>query len=169
MRKLPPYNRCSWVLLCDQTQEASLISFKARKYCIQIAPVQLVLYQFCKHRAEIRRDREVTRFVKFRRIEARPSSVDASSSHWPSQHEHHVGMSVVGTAVAVFVYGASEFRHGDDDRILGKVAKVRPERREGLAEIAQYVGNLSFGAAFIHVMVPSADVGERNLHAEIRL
>src|SRR5579864_6369984 len=78
-------------------------------------------------------------------------------------------MAVVGSAVPVFAGSAAELRHGDDYRIVGKVAEIDPEGGERLGEVAQHVGDLPLRAAFVDVVVPAADIGERHLYAEIRL
>src|SRR5579864_6311725 len=78
-------------------------------------------------------------------------------------------MAVVGSAVPVFAGSAAELRHGDDDRIVGKVAEIDPEGGERLGEVAQHVGDLPLRAAFVHVVVPTSDIGERDLYTEIRL
>ena len=38
-----------------------------------------------------------------------------------------------------------------------------------MRELAQHVGHLSFGGAFVDMMVPSANIGKRHLHAQVRL
>ena len=42
-------------------------------------------------------------------------------------------------------------------------------RRERLRELAQDIGDLALRAAFVHMVIPAADVGKRDLHAEVRL
>src|SRR5580704_7315317 len=76
-------------------------------------------------------------------------------------------MAVVGATVTVFAGSAPELRHGDDYRIVGKVAEIDPEGGERSGEVAQYVGDLPLRAAFVDVVVPAADIGERHLYAEI--
>src|SRR5579859_1488244 len=80
-------------------------------------------------------------------------------------------MAMVGAAVAVFAGGAAEFRHGDQDYVAHAIAQVLPERREALAEFREALRQLSLGgplADLVDVMVPSADIGERHFHADIR-
>ena len=76
-------------------------------------------------------------------------------------------MAVVGAAIAVFPGGAAELRHGDDDGVFSKIAEIGPKCGDRLREVAEYVGDLSLGAAFVDVVVPAADVGKSDLHAEI--
>ena len=78
-------------------------------------------------------------------------------------------MAVIGAAIPVFAGGASEFGHRDNHRVFGEVAKIGPERGQRLRELAKNICDLSLRAAFVHMMVPTADVGERHLHAEVRL
>ena len=76
-------------------------------------------------------------------------------------------MAVIGAAIAVLAGGAAEFRHGDDHRVFGQIAEVGPESAERLRELAQHIRDLSLRAAFVDVMVPSADVGKRHLHSQV--
>ena len=122
-----------------------------------------------QHAPEIGGEREVASFVELRWVEARPASVDPAAAHRSAEHEHDVGMPVVGAAIAVLAGGASELRHGDDHGVFRQGAEVDPEGGNGLREIAKHVRKLSFRCAFVDVMVPSTDVGEGNLHAEVRL
>ena len=74
---------------------------------------------------------------------------------------------MIGAAIAILAGGAAEFRHGDDDRVFGQIAEVSPESAQRLRELAQHIRDLALRAAFVDVMVPSANVGKRHLHAEV--
>src|SRR5262249_20313160 len=76
-------------------------------------------------------------------------------------------MAVVGATVTVFAGGASELGHRYYHRIFGEVAEIGPQGGDGLRKLASDVGDLALRAAFVRVMIPSADVGERDLHAEV--
>ena len=85
-------------------------------------------YGFADYLAEVGGQGEVAAFIELRLIEARPAAVDFASLDWAAQDEHHVGVAVVGAAIAVFARGASKLRHGDDDSVFAKIAEVCPER-----------------------------------------
>jgi len=62
--------------------------------------------------------------------------------------------------------------YGEGDRLDvlisdAQIAEIGPEGGDRLREIGEHVGELTFNRALVDVMVPSADVGERDLHAEI--
>ena len=51
--------------------------------------------------------------------------------------------------------------------VLSEISEIGPEGGEGPREVAQHVGDLTLGCALVHVMVPSPNVGKRDLHAKI--
>src|SRR5207248_239688 len=79
----------------------------------------------------------------------------------------HVGVAMIGAAVAVFARGTAELRHRDYDGIFSEVSEVDPERAQRLREFAQHVCNLTLRAALVDVMVPAADVGKGHLYAQV--
>ena len=84
----------------------------------------------------------------------------------------HVGVAVIGAAIAVFARRAAEFAHGHDGHVRHAIAQVLIKRGQRLAEFIQAVGELALArllADFVDVRVPAADVGERDLQADIRL
>ena len=76
---------------------------------------------------------------------------------------------MVGAAVAVLVHRAPELRHRQDDGVLHAVAEVGDQRGDRAREIVEAVGELTLRGALVHVRVPAADVGERDLEADVRL
>src|ERR1700722_3396124 len=156
-------------MLPQHSQELSGLVFISRKDFCQILVAQVPRDGFADYLAKVGGEREVAAFVELRLIEPRPASVDFSAFHRTAENEHDVGVAVVGAAVSVFAHGAAKLRHADDDGIFAEIAKVGPEGRERLREFSKHVGELAFGCAFVDVMVPSTDVGESNLHAEIGL
>ena len=78
-------------------------------------------------------------------------------------------MAVVGAAVAVLANRAAELRHRHDDDVTHARAEVLRERGDGVAEVAEVVGELSLRAPLAGVRVPAADVGEGDLEADVRL
>jgi len=85
---------------------------------------------FADHAAEVGGEREVAAFVKLRLVEAGPLSVDFAALDRASHDKHDIGVAVVGATIAVLACGATEFRHGDDDGVVGEIPEVDPERRE---------------------------------------
>src|SRR5579863_6109319 len=75
---------------------------------------------------------------------------------------------MIGAAVAIFAGGAAEFRHRHYNRVFAEIAEIGPEGGNGLRKVAEHVGDLAIGRAFVDVMVPSTDIGKCHLHAEIR-
>ena len=72
-------------------------------------------------------------------------------------------MSVVGAAVAVLADRPPEFGHGQDDHVAHAITQVAIERGQGKTELAQPRGQLAFARALIHMRVPAAAIGERDL------
>src|SRR5437879_7297755 len=80
---------------------------------------------------------EVAPLVELLGTESRPFAVNLAALHRAAQHKHTVSVSVIGAAIAVFVRGAAEFRHGDDHDIVHAVAHVLRKSCERLPEVAQ--------------------------------
>ena len=78
-------------------------------------------------------------------------------------------MTVIGAAVAVLARRASELRHRQDHDVGHPVAEVGDERGDRPREIVEAIRELARRAALIHVRVPAADVGERDLEPDVRL
>src|SRR5580698_11253647 len=102
---------------------------------------------FANDLAEVCGEGQVAAFVELRLIEAGPASVDFPAFDRATEHEHDVGVTVVGAAIAVFAGGAAELRHGHDDGVFAEVAEISPKSRDRLREIAEHVGELAFGCA----------------------
>src|SRR5271166_2827768 len=124
---------------------------------------------FAQHTTEIRGERKVASFIKLRRVESRPASINVPAAHRSAENKHYVGMPVVGAASAILPGRAPKLRHGDHDCIFGEGTEVGPEGGDGLREFPQHVGELAFRGAFVDVMVPSSDIGEGDLYSEVRL
>ncbi len=78
-------------------------------------------------------------------------------------------MAVVGAPIPILTGGTAELRHGDYDRIFGKIAEVYPEGAQRLRELPQHIGDLALCAAFVDMVVPAADVGKCHLYAQVGL
>src|SRR5439155_12877461 len=95
-----------------------------------------------------------------------PAAIDFAASDRTSHYKHDVGVPVIGAAIAVLAGGASELRHRDHDCIFSEIAEIDPECGQGLRELAQHIGKLALGVAFVDVVVPPTDVGKRKLHGQ---
>jgi len=63
-----------------------------------------------QYAAKIGRDRQIAAFVQRIFIESRPAPVNAAAAHISSQQPHHIAMTMVRAAIAVFTERATEFR-----------------------------------------------------------
>src|SRR5215471_21471592 len=122
---------------------------------------------FAQYLAEVCSYSQIAAFVEMLSREPRPAAIDSATLDRAAEHEHDVGVAVVGAAIAVLARGAPELRHADDHCVFAKIAQIGPERSDGLRELASEVGDLALHAAFVHVVVPSADVGESDFHAQV--
>src|ERR1035438_1930049 len=150
-------------------QELAWLIVEARKHGVQMCVAEMARDRFAQQAAKVGGEHQIAAFVELGWIEAGPASVNSSAAHRAAEDEHHIGVAVIGTAIAVFARRASELRHGDDQRLLRQRTQINPECSYGLREVAQNVGELAFHGTFIHMVVPATDVGERNLYAEVRL
>ncbi len=100
--------------------------------------------------------------------ETRPRTVHAAADVAADDH-HRVAVPVIGAPVAVLGRGAPEFRHRDDDRVGKTVAEVRRERREAARELVEPVRDLAGDGALVDVVIPVAQLGERDLEADVGL
>src|SRR6266478_5016386 len=122
---------------------------------------------FADDGAKIGRERKVAAFVKLVIVQAGPFAIDLAALHVATHDEHAIRMAVVGTAIAVFLGGASELAHGHDDDVLHASAHVLMERRKTLAEILQQIRELALHSAFVDVIVPAAAIDEKNFHTDV--
>src|SRR5689334_20961745 len=91
---------------------------------------ELLASYLAHHSAEVRGESEVAPFVELVLAEPGPLAVDVAAANRTAEHEHDVGVSVVGAAVSVLAGSSSELAHGDDDGIFREIAKVIPEGRD---------------------------------------
>ena len=135
---------------------------------VRVAP-RCVAHDLREHRAEVGREREIASFVQLLRREARPLSVHLVPLHVTADHEQRARVTVVRSAVAILLRHAPELRHRHDDDVVHPVAEVGDERGDRLREVVEAVRELPGRAALIHVRVPAADIGERDLESDVRL
>ena len=93
--------------------------------------------------AKICGNREVTLLIKGGRRQAGPSAIYLAAAHRTTHHPHHIAMSVISSAVAVFPYRASELRNHQHHRVLilrtqrlCKAGQPRGELREVRGELS---------------------------------
>src|SRR6202007_2245310 len=99
---------------------------------------------FSDHLAEVGGQREVAAFVELRLIESRPAPIKLATPHWPAENEHHIGVAMIGAAVAVLARGAAELRHRYHYCVFTEIAEISPESGQRLRKVAQHIGQLTF-------------------------
>ncbi len=122
--------------------------------------------QFAEDVAEVGGDGEIALVVQLVGFEARPIAVDLAPLDAAAEGEHHVGVTMVGTARAVFLGRAAEFAHRDNGDVFDARTQVAIKGRERCAELAKQVLQLR---GLIRVGVPSAHVGESSLESNVAL
>src|SRR5215469_18687162 len=68
--------------------------------------------------AKVAGNRKVTFLIKIGRCEARPSAIHPTATHRTAHHPDHIAMSVISSAVAVFLYGPPKLRNNQHHRFL---------------------------------------------------
>src|SRR5258708_18817978 len=85
------------------------VLFEAREHLGQFLISKVVIHGLAEYLPEVRRDRQIAALVEVLLLKSGPASVNLAAFDGTTQDEHDVGVSVVGTAVAVFARGAAEF------------------------------------------------------------
>src|ERR1041384_598292 len=153
----------------DYSRKSALRDRVARKHRAQIARAQVPDQDLAEEIAEVRRHRHVAPLVAGLHVEPRPAPRDPLAIHGSAQHQHRRGVPVVGAAGAVLADGPAELRHREHAHVAEPLAEIGRERGERSPQLVQPGGQLALVAALVHVGVPAAHVGERDLHAEVRL
>ena len=76
-------------------------------------------------------------------------------------------MPVIGAAVAIFARGAAEFRHRDENYVIGSVAEVAIKNRQTVGQFFEAIGHLPLGAALIDVSIPPLDFRESDFQSKV--
>src|SRR5206468_8141126 len=113
-------------------------------------------------------DGEVPPFVPLLRRKAGPASVDAPAADVAADHQHRVSVSMIGAAVAVLGHRPAELAHRQNDDVAHAIAEVTVQRGDSAAEVVEPRAELPRARALIHVRVPAARFGERDLEADVR-
>jgi len=90
--------------------------------------------QLAEDRTEICGQIKVALLVELLLSEAGPLAIDLTSAN-AAPHGHHViGVTMIGSAIAVFLGRPAEFAHGDDRDVRHAVAHILVEGGERLPE-----------------------------------
>src|SRR5581483_9049319 len=89
-------------------QQAAEFGIVARKYRFDVVVSQVPRHQLSQHVAKSGSQRQIALLVQLLRLQARPIAVYLSPAHIAAHHEHHVGMSMIGSAIAVLFHGPAE-------------------------------------------------------------
>ena len=103
-------------------------------------------------------------------LKAGPCPVNFAAANAATQCEHHIGVTVIGAARAVFARGAAELAHGDEADVRHSVSQVLIERGDCIAELAEQIRQLPLGrprADFVDVRIPTAHLRERHFQADV--
>ena len=138
------------------------------KYRIQVGSAEVLGHNFAEDAAVIGGNREVAAVVKLAFAHSRPARVNFPAFNVAAHHEHAIGVAVIGAAIAVFVRGASEFGHADEDDVAHAIAHVLMKRGNSLPQIAQQIREAAVHAAFVDVMVPAAAIEKGDFEANVR-
>src|SRR6185436_10726794 len=125
----------------------------------------MLLSNLAEDTPEICGQSKIAALVQLIVLQPWPIAIDLSAANCVTHDEHRIGVSVIGAAVAVLSYGATELRHRQDHNIIHPRAEVSVQSRNCLTELPQQVAELSLLVTFIHVRIPTADVGERDFQA----
>ena len=119
--------------------------------------------------AEVGRDREVAALVALFGREAGPRAVDLAAADAAAEDEHRVAVAVVGAAVAVLLHRPAELRHREHTMSAMRSPRSVASAAMPCAKSSSRAGELAGRAALVDVRVPAAELGERDLEADVRL
>src|SRR5579859_1482115 len=89
----------------NKSQEILRGILEAGEDYVEVVVAHMTIDAFAQHAAEICCQSQVAVLVELFVFEARPMSVDLATFNRAAEHEHDVGVSVVGAAVAVLAGG----------------------------------------------------------------
>src|SRR5688572_20948959 len=98
---------------------------------------------------------EIASFIEDLRRQTRPPTQDSATADLATQHEHHIGVTVIGSAIAVLARGATKLRHRDYDGIFQPIAEIAIKSTQAFAKLPQAIGQLTGSAPFIDVCIPT--------------
>ena len=120
-------------------------------------------------RAEVGGEGEIAAFVKLFLLQARPFAVDAAAFDVAADDEKRAGMSVVGATIPVLAGHAAELGHRHYHDVVHPIAEIGDEGGDGAGEIVETLGELASRGALVDVGVPTSDVCEGDLEADVGL
>src|SRR5207237_3327474 len=76
---------------------------------------------------------------------------------------------MTGAAITILARHAAELGHGENHDIVHLVTEVGDERGDRTREIVEPLRELTRRRSLIHVRIPAADIGKRDLESDIGL
>src|SRR5688572_30606622 len=134
---------------------------------LQARRAEVLRHDLAEEVPEVGGDREVAPLVELLALQAGPFPQDTSAVHSAPDHQYAVTVAVVGAAGAVLGHGAAELRHRDQHDIFHTRAEVVDEGAQAARELAQLDRQRAVGATLREVRVPSVDVDEGDLEADV--
>lgn len=120
--------------------------------------------ELAENGAEVGGDGEVAALVKLVGAKPGPLAVDAAPCNAAAEGEHHVGMAMVGTAVAILSGRPAEFGESHHGDVLETIAEILPEGGERAPKLAEEKCELG---SFVDVRIPTTHVRESDLEADV--
>src|SRR5262245_44391353 len=152
----------------QKSQPLPLVAIVPGEYGVHVRGAEVLERNLREYAAEVGREREVATFVELLLLQTWPFTVDLLALHVAADDEHRRRVTVVRPTIAILPRRAAELRHRENRDVRHAVAEVLHERADRFREIVEPRRQLARRAALIHVCVPSADVGERDLQTNIR-
>src|ERR1041385_2550828 len=162
---IPSNGKLKFIGLRKKTFELSVARGVTRKDRVDVRRSQVSLGNLTKHIAEVCRQCQIASFIKLRILQPRPFAVNFAPAHTVTNDKHRVRMTVISSAVPVLFYGASKFRHRQNNHVVHALAQVGVKGSDAAAELLQQVSQLAARITFIDVRVPAANISERDLKA----
>jgi len=118
--------------------------------------------EFVEDVAIVGRHGEIAAFKKLLFFEAGPFSVNLPALDGASDDHHEAAMTVIGSTVAVFLDGAAEFGHRDENNIFHSIAHILAERGNTIREPAQKWKELH---RLVPVVIPTSNISKSRFNA----
>src|SRR5439155_22036518 len=120
--------------------------------------------EFAEDVAIVGRHGEIAAFKKLLFFEAGPFSVNLPALDGAPDDHHEAAMTVIGSTVAVFLDGAAEFGHRDENNIFHSIAHSLAERGNTIRELAQKCRELH---RLVPVVIPTSNIGKSHFDARV--
>src|SRR5258708_35895052 len=83
-------------------------ALEVREHLLQVAIAEVAIHSLADHLAKIGGQGEIAAFVEMLGRQAGPLAIHAAAAHRAAEHEHDVGMAVVGATIAILSRVAPE-------------------------------------------------------------